>query len=96
MQHPIILVAVSVAETVVVFTACTGIMSVLPTRRATANVVRWSNLGTAAALAVLVAGANVEPELAPLALVTGVAALAVLVWFLILLLQAAKDPAPAY
>ena len=95
-QHPIILVAVSVAETVVVFAACTGIMSVLPTRRATANVVRWSNLGTAAALAVLVAGANVEPELAPLALLTGVAALAVLVWFLILLFQAAKDPAPAY
>lgn len=92
-QHPVITIAVSIAETVVVFATCTGIMTVLPTRRATANVVRWSDLGTAAALSVLVGGAAMEPELAPLVLLAGLAALAVFAWFLILLFQAAKDPA---
>lgn len=95
-QHPIITVAVAVAQTVVVFATCTGVMSVLPARRATANAVRWSDLGTASLLAVLMGGATVVPELAPLALLTALATLAVLVWFLVLLFQAAKDPAPSY
>lgn len=95
-QHPIITVAVSMAETVVVFATCTGIMSVLPTRRSTANMVRWSDLGTAAALSILLGSAALEPGLAPFVLVAGLAALAVFVWFLILLFQAAKDPASAH
>lgn len=92
-QHPVVTTAISVAETVVVFVTCTAIMAALPARRATANAVRWSDLGTSAVVLVLVAGATAEPGLAPLALFAGLAALAVFVWFLVLLFQAAKEPA---
>lgn len=89
-EHPLITLVDSVAETVVVFATCTGIMTALPWLRPTANAVRWSDLGTLAVLLVLMAIVAAVPSVAPLAILAGVATLVVFVWFLVLLFRASK------
>jgi hypothetical protein len=90
-QHPMITVSVTAAETVLVFATCTAIMAVLPARRATANAVRWLDLGLSLAFAALIGAAVAVPELGVVALLIGLASLAVFVWFLVLLFRARKD-----
>ena len=71
------------------------LVAVLPARRGTANAVRWADLGLSLAFVALLGGAVPLPELGLLALVTGLASLAVFVWFLVLLFKAGRDDAAA-
>lgn len=82
------------AEVVVMISMCTGLMAALPARRASAKAVRTAAVVTAVAGVAVTYAASVEPVFVPLAVLTVVAVLAVVVWFLVLLFGAAKDPVP--
>ena len=94
-----------VAETVVVFGTCTGLIAVLPARRATAATIRGWDLGLMLAVAVLTGlagldGAGAGGPLTALVVVLAVAAVVVLVCFLVLLFRVSGDepeigPSPA-
>lgn len=84
--------ATSVAETALVFATCTGIIALVPERRAGANAIRWWDLGLSVAFVPVVALAAADPDLGALALLVGLAALVVFVCFLVLLFRTAGHP----
>ncbi len=85
-------------QTAVVFGTCTGVMALRPTRRRTAQVLRWADLGLgAASLLIVPALAFAFPTSADLPgpalgvlLVLGVATVLVFVWFLVWCLGVAR------
>jgi len=81
----------AVAETVVVFATCVAIMALLPSRRGTANAVRWWDLELLLAGWLLVAVARNEPGAAVLVVALALAQLVVLVVFVVLLFGASKE-----
>jgi hypothetical protein len=83
--------ATTLAETVLVFATCTAIMALVPDRRGRANTLRWWDLALTVILVPLVVLAVVEPGFVVLALFAGLAALVVLVCFLVLLFRTAGD-----
>jgi hypothetical protein len=89
-----------VALVAVVFTTCTALMGLAPTRRGSANVIRWWFLGVSA-LAMLIGlrgpgTVGREREgLVMLVLPLVIAGLAVAVWFVVLLFQCARLDPPA-
>ncbi len=89
-QGTLLTMAFSVAETVLVFATCTAVMVLAPGHRRGADAIRWWDLGLTVAAVVLVAVARQEPDLAVLPVLVGVAALVVLVCFLVLLFRASR------
>ena len=90
-QHWVLTFVFSVGMTLVVFATCTGIMGTLPARRDTANVVRWVDVGTAAALLAVGLVTELDRRAMPLLLLVGLATAVMFVWFLVLLFGAAKE-----
>jgi len=80
------------AETVVVFATCTGVMAVCPQERRTADRLRWWVLGLGLALLALAPAAR---DLAALVIAVGLAGVVVFVLFLVMLFRAARYPRPA-
>ena len=85
----LVAMATSVAETVLVFATCTGIMSLAPDRRASANAIRWWDLGLSVALVPVLALAAADPAFGVAAVLLGIAALVVLICFVVLLFRTA-------
>jgi hypothetical protein len=84
--------ALEVGEGVVLFATCSAIMTALPGRRPTANLLRWLAVGSEAALLLLAGLATAEPDLGSLILLPGLVAVVAFLGFLVLLFKAAKDP----
>ncbi|HET7735921.1 MAG TPA: hypothetical protein VFK52_08115 [Nocardioidaceae bacterium] len=88
--QPLVTTIVTIATLVFVFATCTAIMPVVPERAASANALRWTDLALTFALIPLVFAARTAGDFAALAVIGVIAALAVFVWFLVLLFQTAK------
>ena len=86
--------ATSVAETLAVFGSCTAVMRLVPERRATANALRWWELGLTLAFLLLVTLTAENHDFGLPALLVGLAALVVLVCVIVLLFRAARTEPP--
>jgi hypothetical protein len=85
-----------VAQTVVAFAVCTALMSVVPKRRRTADLIRWWDLALSIFIAVLAAALDGETSVTPLVLLLIVPVVWVFVAFLVLLFRCAREqPATA-
>ena len=62
-------------------------MSLAPDRRASANAIRWWDLGLSVALLLVLALAAADPAFGVLAVLVGIAALVVLICFVVLLFR---------
>lgn len=84
---------VTVAEVAVVFGTCSALMSLRPGRRAAANTIRWWDLALTLAAFPLAALAGAEGGVWLVVLIAFiVAALAVFVWFLVLVFGVSGGP----
>jgi len=85
----------AVAETVLLFATCTGIMAVVPQERRTANLLRWWDLGLTPILLVALVPRHAIEDLGALVLMVGLAQLVIFVLFVALLFRASRSPQPA-
>ena len=91
----LITLVTSIAEVVIVFATCTGVMAVVPSERRTADLIRWWALGLAAAYVLGLASDGELDDARVLMVLVGSAAFVVLVVFLRMLFRVARQPAPA-
>lgn len=85
------LVVVAVVLQVVV---CTAVMAVSPLRRSAAETIRWLSPSLAVGLVLAIFATRDDAGSPALVLALGVAGLIVILWFLVLLLQVAREPGP--
>lgn len=96
-DQSLITTIVALATTVFVFATCTAIMATAPQLAGQANAIRWIDLGLMFAVVPLTFADEDDSDLAPLVVIAVIVALAVFVWFLVLLFRAARadEPRPA-
>ena len=84
-----------VAQTVLVFATCTGIMAASPRDRPLANQLRWWDLALTPVVLVILLPQETRADLTGPVLLVVIAQLAVFVLFMMLLFRASRAPLPA-
>ena len=87
-------VPIALAQLVVQVAVCTALVAACPRRAPSASTIRWSTLFLSGVLVVALVAAEAEPSTGAVALAIGLADMAVMVWFLVLLYGVAKDAPP--